>query len=40
MADAAWRLSKPLGSWRLVEKPIGVVAGEDDLLDSKLKSIH
>src|SRR5262249_25105229 len=40
MADAARRLAKPLGGGRLFEKPDGVFAGENDLLDGKLKSIH
>src|SRR5262249_1781987 len=40
MTDPARRLSKPLGSWRLVEKSDGVVAGEDDLLDAKLQGGH
>src|SRR5262249_40470635 len=33
VADAAWRLSKPLGLRGLVKQPDGVVAGKDDLLN-------
>jgi hypothetical protein len=40
VADTAWRLSKPLRCWCLIEKPNGVVAGKDDLLNGKLQAGH
>jgi hypothetical protein len=40
VTDTARRLPKPLRCWCLIEKPDRVVAGEDDLLDGKLQSIH
>src|SRR5438270_13983441 len=40
VTDTARRLSKPVGWGRLIEKPKGVVAGEDDLLDGELQSGH
>lgn len=40
MTDPGGRLPKPLGYGRLVEKPDGVCAGEDDLLDAELQAGH
>jgi hypothetical protein len=40
VTDAARRLSKPLGCGSLIEKPDGVIAGKDDLLDGKLQTGH
>jgi hypothetical protein len=40
VADAAWRLPKPIGRWGVVQEVDCVVAGEDDLLDGQLQSAH